>query len=258
MDTYYQGKVCVITGAAGAMGSETARRMAAAGSSVVLLDREQAALDALAKELASAGAQALALAVDLSQKADIDRVMAKVFERFPAIHILVNCAGISTFGPLLDMDSDDWDREQAINCKAILLLAQYAARSMIENDVEDGRIISVSSQSGKRGEEGHGSYCVSKAGVIMLTQVLGLELAQHGIAVTAISPGMVDTPMLRGLFKNSGVEGKAFEEVGRKVIPMKRFAKPGEIADLIMFLSSKQAGYITGVTISIAGGTILY
>lgn len=255
MNPDYQGKVCIVTGATGAMGRETAAKMAEAGCNVALLDVNQQKLDALAEELASSyGIEAFPAQADLARKESIDAAMSKIFERFPVIHILACCAGISTSGKLIDMDMDAYDREQAINCKSILLLAQHVAKNMIANQVQ-GRIISISSQSGKRGEDRHGSYCISKAGVVMLTQVLGLELAEYGIAVTAISPGMVDTPMLRGLMK---LDDEAFLEVGRKAIPMKRYAQASEIADLVMFLSSPQAAYITGVTISIAGGTILY
>lgn len=255
MSAYYEGKTCIITGASGAMGSETARRMAKAGCNLALLDVSEQRLNALAEELRSENVAVLPLAVDLARKESIDQAIEKVFACFPVVHMLINCAGISTMGKLVDMDLDAYDREQAINCRSILILAQHAARNMIENRVEDGRIISISSQSGKRGEDSHGSYCISKAGVVMMTQVLGLELAEYGIAVTAISPGMVDTPMLRGLINK---DNEGFLEVGRQAIPMKRFAQAGEIADLIMFLSSREAGYITGVTISIAGGTILY
>ena len=257
MELIHKGKTCIITGAAGAMGTATARRMAMAGSNVVLIDRDPLRLKPLADELAAFSVETMIQGVDLADTAAINAAMEQILKVFPQIHILANCAGISTSGPLLEMDLADYDREQAINCKAILVLARHVARNMIDNKTRDGRIISIASQSGKRGELNHGSYCISKAGVVMLTQVLGLELAKYGIAVTAISPGMVDTPMLRGLFKAQGVEGKAFEDACNRIIPMGRLACPEEIAGLVMYLSSKEAGYITGVTISIAGGTIL-
>lgn len=253
----YSGRTCLVTGAAGAMGFETSLQMAKAGANVIMMDTSLEKLDEKVRKIGDVEGRILTVQVDLSSEESIGRAMQKVFEAFPVVNILVCCAGISSKGPLLDMDMGLYDKEQAINCKSIIVLAQYVCKRMLEHKISDGRIISISSQSGKRGEAEHGSYCISKTGVIMLTQVLGLELADKGITVNAIAPGMVDTPMLRGLFAKGGIEGDAFQKVGENAIPMKRFAKASDIANLIMFLASKEAEYITGVTISDAGGTCM-
>lgn len=129
---------------------------------------------------------------------------------------------------------------------------------MIKNNVNNGKIVSVSSQASKIGEVGNGAYCASKTALNSLTEVLGLELAEFGISVNAICPGYVNTEMMQQVFQKRGpiekMTPKEYEEILTSSIPMKRLANPKEIAELMLFLSSEKANYITAVTVTIAGG----
>ena len=148
-----------------------------------------------------------------------------------------------------------------VNLKSIYLLSQKVAKNMITNKVKSGKIVNISSQASKIGEYGNGVYCISKAGVNMLTQVLGLELAEHGISVTAVCPGYVNTEMIQEVFQKRGpLEGmtpKEYEKSLTDLVPLKRLVEPEEIAEFILYLSSDKADYITGVSLTIAGGRTL-
>jgi NAD(P)-dependent dehydrogenase (short-subunit alcohol dehydrogenase family) len=191
----------------------------------------------------------------------VRKVMAGIDSQFGAIQIMANCAGISTSGLLCDVPEEMWDRVININLKSIFIASTLAARNMITNKVKNGRIVNISSQASKIGELGNGVYCVSKAGVNMMTQVLGLELAEHGIAVSAVCPGYVDTEIMQKVFHERGpLEGMTpaeYEEKLTSMVPMRRMVSPEEVADFMLFLSSDKAGYITGVSLTIAGGKTL-
>ena len=255
--TPFKNKNCIITGGASGMGFETAKKMAATGANIALIDLNEEALHRSSEALIPFGTNILPITADLSKTKQIRKAFFQIETQFKSISMLINCAGISTTELLLDIDESTWDLEMNINLKSIMLLSQLTARNMIENKVENGRIISIASQSGKHAEAKHGAYCVSKAGVIMLTKVLALELAEYGITVNAVAPGIVDTPMIHSVIEKLGVPEEIFQAKMANDIPLKRMALPEEIADLIMFLASDKASYITGITTTIAGGTTL-
>jgi NAD(P)-dependent dehydrogenase (short-subunit alcohol dehydrogenase family) len=161
----------------------------------------------------------------------------------------------------IDVEEDEWDRVMNINLKSIFLLSREVAKMMIRDKVKTGKIVSISSQASKIGELGNGVYCISKAGVNMLTQVLALELAEHGISVNAVCPGYVNTEMMQLVFQKRGpLEGMTPEEYEESLVskvPMGRMASPEEIASLMIYLSSEESSYITGSSITIAGGKTL-
>lgn len=262
MNDWFRDKLCVVTGAAQGMGKTLAEKYAASGARLALLDLKGDALrETTAEIVARHGVSATPYTVDMSDFPAVREVMAKIGREHGAIQVMANCAGISTAGLLCEITEQLWDRVMNINLKSVFVASTLAARNMIDNKVKDGRIVTISSQASKIGELGNGSYSVSKAGVNMLTQVLGLELAEHGIAVTAVCPGYVDTEIMRQVFRERGpLEGMTPAEYEHKLtsmVPMRRMATPEEVAEFMFFLSSEKAGYITGVSLTIAGGKSL-
>lgn len=261
MEKRLEGKTCVITGAARGIGKALAVKYAENGGNIVLIDLNKENIESTAKEIAAYGVPVLPLVVDVTSSQDITKALTAIESKFKKVDVLANCAGISTSRLIMDIEESEWDRVFNVNLKSVFLLNKAIAKNMIDNKVNNGKIVSISSQASKIGELGNGAYCASKAGVNSLTQVLALELAEYGIAVNTVCPGFVDTEMLQEVFtKRSAIEGKAPEEYEvllTSQVPMKRLAKPAEIADLMFFLSSEKANYITGTSITIAGGKTL-
>lgn len=260
MEKNLKGKTCVVTGAARGMGKALATKYAKHGANVVLIDLNKD-VEAVAKEIGNLGIIALPLIVDVASSQEIDAVLKEIESKFTKIDVLANCVGISTSRLILDIEEEEWDKVFNVNLKSAFLFSRGIAKHMIKNEVKDGKIVSISSQASKVGEFGNGAYSASKAGINSLTQVLALELAEYGIAVNAVCPGFVNTEMLQEVFqKRSAIEGKTaeeYEEILRSQVPMGRLAEPEEIADLMLFLSSDKANYITGTSMTITGGKTL-
>ena len=258
----FAGKHCIVTGAARGMGRAVAERLAKQGADLALLDIHEELLQKTGAELTQYGTQIITVTCDLSRKAEIDRAMARIEGALGHIDILAACAGIITLKLMIDVDENEWDKVMDVNLKSVFLLTSSCARNMIANHVKNGKIVIISSQASKIGEAGNGIYCISKAGINMLVQVLGLELARYGINVNAVCPGCVNTEMIQEVFqKCSRIEGKTLQEYEKLMadnIPLGRLAEPDEIADFILFLASPRAEYITGVSHTIAGGKTLF
>lgn len=261
MEKYLQGKTCIITGAARGIGKALAVKYAEQGANIVLMDLNKEMVEATAKEIEALGVTVLPLVVNVTSSKEIEAAIKEVESQFTKIDVLANCAGISTSRLILDIEEEEWDRVFNVNLKSVYLLSKYVGKNMIRNEVKNGKIVTISSQASKIGELGNGAYCASKAAVNSLTQVLALELAEYGISVNAVCPGFVDTEMLQEVFqKRSVIEGKApqeYEELLKGQVPMKRLATPEEIAEFMLFLSSEKANYITGTSMTIAGGKTL-
>jgi NAD(P)-dependent dehydrogenase (short-subunit alcohol dehydrogenase family) len=261
MEKLLAGKLCIVTGAARGMGRSLALKYAEHGANVVLMDLNKDGLEATAKGIAAIGVKALPLAVDVASAQEIDNAINDIESKFTKIDVLANCAGISTSRLMINVEEAEWDRVFNVNLKAAFMLSRRVAQNMIKHKVENGKILSISSQAAKIGELGNGVYCVSKAGLNMLTQILSLELAEYGIAVNSVCPGYVNTEMVQQVFQKRGpLEGmtpKEYEKTLTDQVPMKRMAEPEEIADFMLFLSSDKANYITGVSLTIAGGKTL-
>ncbi|PEA36862.1 hypothetical protein COD13_28955 [Priestia megaterium] len=262
MEKYLEGKTCIVTGAARGIGKALALKYAEKGANIVLIDLNKENVEATAKEIAEGlGVTVLPLVVDVTSSKEINAALQEIESQFTKIDVLAHCAGISTSRLILDIEEEEWERVFNVNLKSLYLLSKGVAKNMIKNKVENGKIVSISSQASKIGELGNGAYCASKAGVNSLTQVLALELAQYGITVNAVCPGFVDTEMLRDVLqKRSVIEGKAPEEYEMMLtnqVPLGKLALPEEIAEFMLFLSSEKANYITGTSMTIAGGKTL-
>jgi NAD(P)-dependent dehydrogenase (short-subunit alcohol dehydrogenase family) len=244
MKMEFDGKVAIVTGATSGIGMATARKFAEQGGKVAAAGRKK---DVLSK---IAGANIKTYAVDLLNERDTAGFVQKVREDFGGIDVLVNAAGIIANGTIENTSLADYDLMMNINVRSLFQLTQLALPSIIERK---GNIVNVSSVTGLRAFPNVLAYCVSKAAVDQLTRCAALELAPKGVRINAVNPGVVRT----NLHRNSGMNEDsyaAFVERSKTTHPTGRIGEPEEIADLILFLASSKAGWITGVTYSIDGG----
>lgn len=261
MERILENKVCVVTGAARGMGKEIALKYARNGANVAVIDINKEGVEKTVEEIKSLGVDSIGIAVDVSRVDQINEAVKTIEEKFGAVHVLANCVGISTSRLMLDVEESEWEKVMNINLRSAFIFSKLIAKNMIRNKVKNGKIVNISSQASKIGEYGNGVYCISKAAMNMMVQVLGLELAQYGICVNAVCPGYVNTEMMKEVFAKRGpIEGMTPDEYKKSLtdlVPLKRLAEPEEIADFMLFLSSDKADYITGVSLTIAGGRTL-
>jgi NAD(P)-dependent dehydrogenase (short-subunit alcohol dehydrogenase family) len=250
MATDVQNKAALITGASSGIGKAAALRFARDGMNVSLVSRDRSTLEETAEKMASFKGEALVIAADLSKEEDACRCMQETISRFGRLDVLVNAAGIIGSGTVASTKLETWDMMLNINLRSVFHLMQLAIPQL---EKTRGNIVNVSSVTGLRSFPGIVSYCVSKAGVDQLTRCAALELAEKGIRVNGINPGVVRTQ----LHRRGGMDDKTYEaflEHSKTTHPMGRVGEPEEAADLIAFLASDKAGWITGTTISIDGG----
>jgi NAD(P)-dependent dehydrogenase (short-subunit alcohol dehydrogenase family) len=250
MDKEFANKTLLITGATSGIGRATALRFAQAGASIAAVGRNEAALSILTKELESSGVQSLGIRADLAVEEEAALTVSKTVEHFDGIDVLVNAAGHISTGTIEGTSLDAWDAMVRINLRAPFILMQKALPSVI---ARRGNVVNVSSVTGLRSFPGVLAYCVSKAGLDQLTRCAALELAPKGVRVNAVNPGVVVTE----IHKRGGMTEEqydAFLEHSKTTHPLGRVGEPGEIAELIYFLASERASWITGATYSIDGG----
>jgi dehydrogenase/reductase SDR family member 4 len=244
-----EGKVALITGGSRGIGRASALALADAGASVIVSSRKIADLEPVAEEIRAKGVKAMAIAAHNAKTEDSKALVEKVMKAFGRIDVLVNNAGTNPYyGPIMDQDEKTYDITMNVNLKGIFILSQLTAKIMKSQG--GGSIINTSSIGGLRAGE-LGVYCVSKAAVIMLTQVMAKEWGQFNIRVNAIAPGIIKTRLSEALWKDPAVNEKAISS-----IPMVRLGEPEEIAGAVVFLASNAGSYITGETIVIDGGRI--
>jgi D-sorbitol dehydrogenase (acceptor) len=247
-------KVAIVTGGARGIGEAIVRAYVDEGAKVVIADVETAKAEELAKEL---GAAAIAVRLDVRDRAQIAAAVAKTVETFGGVDILVNNAGVFNMGPLSEATEADFDRQFGINVRGLLFMTQAVAGQM-ERQGRGGKIINLSSQAGRRGEAFVAIYCASKAAVISLTQSMGLELIKKGIYVNAIAPGVVDTPMwdhvdsLFAKYENRPI-GEKKKLVGLAV-PLGRMGRPDDYRGPAVFLASADSDYVVAQCLNVDGG----
>jgi len=236
------GKGVVITGGASGIGAATAARFLEEGARVCVLDRDAAGCDRILRELPGLAA---ALRVDVSQLDQVQAAFREAIARMGSVDVAINNAGISIRHGFLEITAAEWDQVMAVNLTGVFYVAQTAARHMVERG--SGVILQTASTNGMAGHPWYADYNATKAGVISLTKTMALELAPR-VRVNAIAPGYVLTPMQRAEYSD-----EMLEEVNRK-IPLRRHARPEEIAGLFAFLASDDAQYITGQVLVMDGG----
>lgn len=237
-------KIAIITGGASGIGEATVIRFAEEGANVAIIDVNMEGAEKLAERVKSTGREALAVKADVSNKSEVESVIGQTLEKFGRLDILVNNAGINRDALVKKISEDMWDEVVDVNLKGTFLCAQAAAKPMTEQN--HGKIINTSS-IGSLGNVGQANYAASKAGIIGLTKTLALELARYNINVNCVAPGATKTPLIARL-------PPEIAEKFKKMIPFKRFAEPGEIAELHLFLAGEESSYITGQVIFIDGG----
>ncbi|MGE5578947.1 MAG: glucose 1-dehydrogenase [Bacillota bacterium] len=250
MDKSMSGKVVIITGASSGIGRECVLKFAAAGCRVAAVARSQDKLRELVEQAGSLAGEVRSVIADVTSDPDISRIINETVSAFGGIDILINAAGVLKSGTILNTLPADWDHLMNVNVRAPYLLMREAMPYLIERK---GNVVNVSSVNGLRAFPGVLAYCASKAALDQLTHCAALEVAEHGVRVNAVNPGVT----LTNLHRNSGMQEDAyagFLERSKSTHPLGRVGRPEEVADLIFFLASPKAGWITGVSYAIDGG----
>jgi NAD(P)-dependent dehydrogenase (short-subunit alcohol dehydrogenase family) len=244
------GKVVIVTGASRGIGRATAKIFASHGADLVLTARTAADLQATLRDVEDAGRQGVVVPVDLLDEEAVGAIIQTGEERFGRLDVLVNNAGIIDNGTIENTDLEAWNRMMQLNVTVPFRLIQAALPAL---EATQGCVVNVSSVAGLRSFPGILAYCVSKAGVDQLTRCAALEVAAKKIRINAVNPGVVRT----NLHRAGGMDEERYQEFvehSRTTHPIGRVGEPEEVADLIYFLASPRAGWITGVTYSIDGG----
>jgi 3-oxoacyl-[acyl-carrier protein] reductase len=241
----FAGKVAMVTGAGGGIGAATAKRLSVEGARVCVIDLTKDGVAETVEKIRGAGGEALGLTGDVSRKAEVEGLVERALREFGRLDILINNAGINRDAMAAKMTEAEWDAVLDVNLKGSFLCAQAALAPMREQ--KDGRIVNTASIAAL-GNIGQANYSASKGGVISLTRTLALEGARYGIRVNCVSPGGTETRM------TAGIPPEILERL-MKQVPMRRMAKPEEIAAVHAFLVSDDASFITGQVIYVDGGT---
>jgi len=244
------GKVAVVTGGKQGMGRVHSITLAQAGAKVVVSDISEEECQQVVEEIKEKGGEAIPFKCDVSKKDEVDTLMGKAIDEYGSIDILINNAGVVQFKPFLQKEEKDWDQTININLKGQFICAQAAAEKMAEQG--SGSIVNISSVA--MGQNGGGmatitDYCASKGGIAGMTQAMATELAPQNIRVNAVSPGMIETPMIDPIMGDEDQKKNTLDKV-----PMGRVGTSQEISNLALFLSSDAASYITGSIIIADGG----
>jgi NAD(P)-dependent dehydrogenase (short-subunit alcohol dehydrogenase family) len=242
------GKTAIVTGASRGIGEAISFALGHAGANVVVASRDLTRLERVAEQIGSIGAQALAVQADICQPEDLARIVADTNEKFGAIDVLVNNAGVCYLEPALEVSRDTWDRTFDLNTRALFFLSQAVARQMVETG-RGGKIINVASQLSVIGMERHASYCASKAAVHVLTKALALEWGKYGIHVNCIGPTFIRTEMSA---PNLDDPARKADILGK--MPIGRIGEPVDVAGAAVFLASTASDMITGELLLVDGG----
>jgi len=243
---HLSGKTALVTGSTRGIGKATALRLAEAGATVIVTGRNEDRAREVAKDIKTrTGSDTFAVELDLGDRESIERAMERITEAVGTVDILVNNAGVNRDALFLRMKYEDWDEIIRINLTGTFLVTQLAVKGMLKK--RWGRIINISSVVAFIGNFGQANYSTAKAGLVGFTKTLAKELATRNITVNAVAPGFIETDMTENLpeeIKNGFLSQ----------IPMDRFGKPEDVANVVLFLASDLSGYITGEVIHVNGG----
>ena len=244
-------RVAIVTGGSRGIGAAIVRRLAKDGLHVVAVARDQAKLDALIAEISGEGGSGQGISCDVADSPALAAAIEKIADENARIDVLVNNAGMTRDGLILRMDDEDFDVVIRTNLKSAFVAIRAAARPMMRlKGPLGGRIINISSVAGVAGNPGQANYAASKAGLIGLSKTVAKELAGKNITCNVVAPGFIVTDM-------TDVLNDAVKEAAKAHIPLKRFGQPQEIAAVVAFLASADAGYITGQVLCVDGGMVI-
>jgi len=246
----FEGKVAIVTGAGRGIGRSVAERLVAGGAKLVINDLEPDLAEQAATAINDGGGEAIAIPGDVVSSEYVRRMVDGTLDKFGAIHILINNAGVLRPTAVIDIEEDEWDMVIEVNMKSTYLCSRAVLPAM--QKAGWGRIVNASSTAGKNiSTVGGAHYTAAKAGILGFSRHLAKEVAQHGITVNSVCPGLFDTEMVRETIDDDRV--KAYEQM----FPISRLGQPWEVAELIAFLSSDRAAYITGASLDINGGDLM-
>lgn len=247
----FKEKVAVVTGGGAGMGRAAALAFAREGAAVTVVDNLAERGQAVLEEIKKQEGRAIFVQADVSKAADCQRIAEETVAAFGAIHILFNNAGIQTYGTVVDTDEETWDRTLGVNLKSIYLVSKYCVPQIIK--AGGGAVINNASIQAHACLPNSSAYVASKGGVLALTRTMALDFAKDKVRVNAILPGSIQTPMLEFAAAQEAQPDKAFEEWG-KLYPLGRIGQPEEVANMVLFLASDEASFITGAPFYVDGG----
>jgi 3-oxoacyl-[acyl-carrier protein] reductase len=245
------GRVAIVTGAARGIGAATAQRLAQDGFAVAVLDLEEGLAKATVEAIESAGGRALAVGADVSDAEQVEAAIERIVAELGPPTVLVNNAGVTRDNMLFKMTESDWDTVMNVHLRGAFLMARAAQKHMI--DATFGRIVNLSSVSAL-GNRGQANYSTAKAGLQGFTKTLAIELGKFGVTANAIAPGFIQTEMTKATAERMGIAFEDFIAFAAKEIPVQRVGQPEDIANLVSFLVSEGAGFVSGQVIYAAGG----
>jgi 3-oxoacyl-[acyl-carrier protein] reductase len=245
----FEGKVAIVTGAGNGIGLGIAHAFAAEGAQVVIADISAESGARAAAEIQAAGGQALSVPTDVSDEARVQAMVETVVAQLGRIDILVNNAGVVVHKALVDLEREAWDRQLDVQLTGPFLTIKHVGRHMMGRE-GGGQIVNISSVSAVMGRVKGGPHCAAKGGLTMLTKVAAMELAEYGVRVNAVAPGLIDVPAQR-VEENLS---QAYQTRYMQEVPLGRMGQPADIANMVLFLCSDEASWITGQLHLVDGG----
>ncbi len=246
-------RVAIVTGAARGIGAATAQRLATDGMAVAVLDLDAAACAGTVDAITEAGGRALAVGADVSQADQVEAAVGKVAADLGPPVVLINNAGVIRDNLLFKMTDDDWDTVLGVHLRGAFLMSRAAQKFMV--DQRFGRIVNLSSTSAL-GNRGQVNYSAAKAGMQGFTKTLAIELGQFGVTANAVAPGFIATDMTAATAARVGMKFEDFQAAAATQIPVRRVGQPADVANVISFLVSEDAGFVSGQVIYVAGGPL--
>jgi meso-butanediol dehydrogenase / (S,S)-butanediol dehydrogenase / diacetyl reductase len=246
-----EGQTALITGGGTGIGRAIALAFSREGANVAVAGRRSEKLQSVVREVQEAGGQGLAVVGDVTKAGDTERAVRETVERFGQLNVLVNNAGALHVSSIEGIPEQEWDRLMLVNLKGPFLMSRAALPEF--RKAGGGAIVNIGSVLGLVAMKNRAAYCTSKGGVVMLTKAMALDHAHEGVRVNCICPAVVETPLVRELF-GAGVEGEVARKARIAQIPAGRIGRPEDVAEMAVYLASKESSWVTGVAIPLDGG----